>query len=331
MATIKDIAAKAGVSIATVSRVLSHDETLNAQEETKKRIFEIAEEMEYTPRAQKKRRKKLKIGVFYSYSPKEELEDPYYLSIRLSIEKAIREKRYRQQTVTKEDTKESLAVLDGVLCTGTFGRSMTACIESWEKPVVFLDACPKPGKFDAIVTDYRQAVADILDYFIVNGHTRIGVIGGSETDEDGEQVHDQRMEEFQTYLSGKGLYHPEYVKTGSYHAQYGYRLLKELQEENHMPTALFAVNDSIAAGCYKAAYEMGLMIPEDISIVGFNDIPNAKYMTPPLTTVKLHTDFMGEHAVQMLEEQVMGDRDICIRVTVPATLCIRDSVCKKDS
>ena len=67
MATIKDIAAKAGVSIATVSRVLNHDETLNAQEETKKRIFEIAEELEYKVRAQKKRRKKLKIGVFYSY------------------------------------------------------------------------------------------------------------------------------------------------------------------------------------------------------------------------------------------------------------------------
>ena len=69
MATIKDIAAKAGVSIATVSRVLNHDETLNAQEETKKRIFEIAEELEYEVRAQKKRRRKLKIGVFYSYSP----------------------------------------------------------------------------------------------------------------------------------------------------------------------------------------------------------------------------------------------------------------------
>ena len=78
MATIKDIAAKAGVSIATVSRVLNHDETLNAQEETKKRIFEIAEELEYEVRAQKKRRRKLKIGVFYSYSPEEELQDPYY-------------------------------------------------------------------------------------------------------------------------------------------------------------------------------------------------------------------------------------------------------------
>ena len=79
MVTIKDIAAKAGVSIATVSRVLNHDETLNAQDETKKRIFEIAEELEYEPRVQKKRKKKLKIGMFCSYSPTEELEDPYYL------------------------------------------------------------------------------------------------------------------------------------------------------------------------------------------------------------------------------------------------------------
>ena len=74
MATIKDIATKAGVSIATVSRVLNHDETLNAQEETKQKIFEIAEELEYEVRTQKKRRKKLKVGVFYSYSPEEELQ-----------------------------------------------------------------------------------------------------------------------------------------------------------------------------------------------------------------------------------------------------------------
>ena len=90
MATIKDIAAKAGVSIATVSRVLNHDETLNAQEETKKRIFEIAEELEYKVRAQKKRRKKLKIGVFYSYSPEEELEDPYYLLSLIHISEPTR-------------------------------------------------------------------------------------------------------------------------------------------------------------------------------------------------------------------------------------------------
>ena len=105
MATIKDIAARAGVSIATVSRVLNHDETLNAQEETKQRIMEIAEELEYEVRVQKKRKKKLKIGVFCSYSPKEELEDPYYLCIRLAIEKKLEEEGYA--VVLAKDGKEA--------------------------------------------------------------------------------------------------------------------------------------------------------------------------------------------------------------------------------
>lgn len=87
MVTIKDIADKAKVSPATVSRVLNHDDSLNVKETTRKRIFEIAEELEYSRRITKKVTKKLKIGTFYSYSPEEELEDPYYLCIRLAIEK----------------------------------------------------------------------------------------------------------------------------------------------------------------------------------------------------------------------------------------------------
>ena len=176
MATIKDIAAKAGVSIATVSRVLNHDETLNAQDETKKRIFEIAEELEYEPRIQKKRKKKLKIGVFCSYSPTEELEDPYYLCIRLSIEKTLEEEGYRKQSVTPEDTRESLEGVDGIICTGTFAPSVVERVGSWGKPIVFIDACPDLSRFDAVVIDYRKSVMEILDYFIENGHTKIGLI-----------------------------------------------------------------------------------------------------------------------------------------------------------
>ena len=140
MATIKDIAAKAGVSIATVSRVLNHDETLNAQEETKKRIFEIAEELEYEVRAQKKRRRKLKIGVFYSYSPEEELQDPYYLCIRLAIEKKLEEEGYTKVIVKLDDSPEMINGLDGVICTGTFTKKMVEAIEIWECPVIFIDA-----------------------------------------------------------------------------------------------------------------------------------------------------------------------------------------------
>lgn len=326
MATIKDIAVKAGVSIATVSRVLNHDETLNAQEETKQRIFEIAEELEYELRVQKKRKRKLKVGVFYSYSPKEELEDPYYLCIRLAIEKKLEEEGYRKQTVSLADTAESLSGVDGIICTGTFGHSMVERIGSWGKPVVFIDASPDLNRFDAIVIDYRQAVTGILDYFIENGHTKIGFIGCTEADGDGKELSDPRTTTFKEYLSQKGMYHPEYVKMGLYHARYGYRLLKELYEEGNLPTALFVANDSMAAGSYKAAYELGLAIPEDISIIGFNDIPTAKYMIPPLTTVRLYMEFMGKHAVHMLEERLLNGRDICIKATVPTKLYVRDSV-----
>lgn len=89
MATITDIADKAGVSISTVSRVLNYDETLNVPDETKQKVFEAAEELEYTLKEKKKRKKKLNIGVYYSYSLEEELADIYYLSVRVAIEKKL--------------------------------------------------------------------------------------------------------------------------------------------------------------------------------------------------------------------------------------------------
>lgn len=326
MATIKEIAAKAGVSIATVSRVLNHDETLNAQEETKQRIFEIAEQLEYELKTQKKRKKRLKVGVLYTYTPAEELEDPYYLCIRLAIENELDEEGYKKVQITMDDTPESLNKVDGIICTGTFSESMFGKIESWNKPTVFIDANANIQKFDSVVIDYKQAVIEVLDYFIEKGHTKIGFIGCAETDGDGRKLEDGRAITVKEYLISKDLYRPEYIKTGLYYAKYGYKLFKELYELEDVPTAIFVANDSMAAGCYKAAYEIGLKIPEDISIIGFNDIPTAKYMIPPLTTVKVQMEFMGEYAVHMLEERILEDRELCMKVTLPAKLHIRDSV-----
>ena len=165
-----------------------------------------------------------------------------------------------------------------------------------------------------------------MDCFIANGHTKIGFVGCAEKDKDGRELKDERMDAVKKYLTEKGLYHPEYIKTGLYHAKYGYQLLKELYEEGNLPTALFVANDSMAVGCYKAAYELGLKIPDDISLIGFNDIPTAKYMIPPLTTVRLYMEFMGEYSVRMLEERVLGERELCLKVTVPTKLYLRDSV-----
>ena len=91
-------------------------------------------------------------------------------------------------------------------------------------------------------------------------------------------------------------------------------------------TAVFVANDSLAIGCYKAVHENGLAIPEDISVVGYNDIPAAKYLVPPLTTVHLYMDFMGEQAVLVLAERILTGREISIQTLIPAKLVIRESV-----
>lgn len=103
-------------------------------------------------------------------------------------------------------------------------------------------------------------------------------------------------------------------------------MMKELLELPDRPTAVFVANDSLAIGCYKAVHEDGLAIPEDISVVGYNDIPAAKYLVPPLTTVHLYMDFMGEQAVLVLAERILTGREISIQTLIPAKLVIRESV-----
>ena len=241
---------------------------------------------------------------FFTSNPEEELQDPYYLCIRLAIEKKLEEEGYTKVIVKLDDSPEMINGLDGVICTGTFTKKMVEAIEIWECPVIFIDADPNPKRFDSIVVDYRRAVEEIVSYLVGCGHTKIGMIGCREVDKEGDEVLDTRIQHFQNALKKRGLYHPEYTKFGAYYAKYGYKLLKEFYEEGNLPTALFVANDSMAAGSYRAAYELGLKIPDDISIIGFNDIPTAKYMVPPLTTVRLYMEFMGEYAVKLLEERI---------------------------
>lgn len=326
MATLKEIAEKAGVSLATVSRTLNCDESLNIQDETKKRIFEAAEELEYHHLAKKKRKKKLKIGVYYSYSPEEELDDPYYLYIRVAIEQKIEEEGYRKFLITMADTPETVAKLDGIIALGTFSDSVVKKIESFQKPVVFVDANPDDEKFDSIVINFQEAVPKIIDYFRSHGHKKIAIIGSKEMDSDGKEVFEHRGGIFEVYMKTLGLYQEEYVKRGACNPREGYKLFKELMELDVPPTAIFVVNDSMVAGCYKAASELELRIPQDISIIGFNDIPTAKYMIPPLTTVHLHMKFMGERAVDILADRILTEREVCIKITVPTKLIERESV-----
>lgn len=193
MATIKDIAEKAGVSISTVSRVLNYDETLNVPDETKQKVFEAAEELDYIVKEKKKRKKKLNIGVYYSYSIEEELVDTYYLYVRVAIEKKIALENQKRRIVTAEDTEESLKNVDGIICLGTFNRQMLKKIEGFHKPVVFVDSSPDESKFDSVVINFERATKKVLDYLSGMEHKKIAFIGGFETDALGNAIDDMEL------------------------------------------------------------------------------------------------------------------------------------------
>lgn len=326
MSTIKDIAELAGVSVATVSRVLNYDETLNAQEETKKKVFEAAEQLEYHMKEKKKRKRKLKLGVICSYSPEEELEDPFYLAVRIAIEKEIEENGFKRIPLSLDDGMEHLTAVDGIICVGTFSRTNVKKIDNTQKPHIYVDAVGNRNTGDSIITDIRHSVQQVMEYLWDQGHRRIGFVGGRELYSDGREILDSRLPVFQRFLKEKGVLDESLIRVGGYTARHGYRLMKEILKEMNYPTAIFAANDSLAVGCYRAIQESGLRIPEDISVVGFNDISMAKYLAPPLTTVHVHMNFMGRRAVKMLAERLQQERSVNIHVSVSAELVVRESV-----
>lgn len=326
MATIKEIAEKAKVSITTVSRVLNYDETLNVQDETRQRIFEIAEQMDYKIKDKKRKKRKLKIGVLYSYSLEEELEDTYYLSVRVAIEKKINEEGYKKFRINSKMEKEELPHLDGIICLGTFSHSMIEKVKTYQKPTIFVDAVADTDIFDSIIHDIKTSVVKVMDYLMEQGHRKIAFIGGYEVDSDGKAVEDSRNTTYEEYMRSKELFKEEYIKLSGYAPKDGYNRMRELLELADRPTAVFVANDSLAIGCYKAINEKGLLIPKDISIIGYNDISAAKYLVPPLTTIRLHMEFMGERAVDILAERILTEREIPVQTWIPSQLIIRESV-----
>lgn len=326
MATIKDIAEKARVSAATVSRVLNYDDTISVLDETRRRIFEIAASLEYERNNGKRKKIKLKIGLVCSYSHAEELSDPFYLTVRVAVEKKMDDEGFVRSAIPIESLAASIPPVHGLICLGTFSRSTVEKIAALKKPVVFVDCNPDEGRFDSVVIDMEKAVIGVLDYLRKNGHSAIAFIGGSEIDSDGKEVQDIRSDVYVNYMKKHNIWRQEYLCKGDYSPKCGYSFMKELLAQDNPPTAIFVVNDSIAVGAYKAAHELGWKVPDHISIVGFNDISSAKYMVPPLTTVGLHMRTMGRQAVSLLVDRIRSDREVPVKVVIPCRLIVRESV-----
>lgn len=329
--TIKDIAKAAQVSPATVSRVLNYDETLQVTIQTKKKIFEAAEKLSYKPKKKKNGVVGKNIGFCFAITPEQELEDAFYISLRFEIESLLKIEGRTSQIITKQDSKKTVKNIDGIICVGLFSDEDIEWLDSLEKPLLFADSCPDPDKFSSVIFDLPYATEKVMSYLISLGHKKIGFIGGKDLISQSEMQNakeDPRHATHKRYLTEMGNYTEEFVKVGNFSPRDGYVLFKELMEKGNRPTAIFIANDSLATGCYKAAHEMNIHIPNDVSLIGFNDLPSAQYMIPPLTTVRLDINYMAEVAVELLVKTIENNLSLPIQIIIPSQLILRDSTKK---
>lgn len=333
MPTIRDIAQKANVSPATVSRVLNGDPSINVTARTKRRIFEVAEDLAYTKHKRQKNhtKKRLRIAVFHWYTIEQEINDPYFISIRIGVQRACRELGILFDVIYREDRGQNPFeehLYDGVIMIGSFNKETQNYITDRFSSVVFVNSEDDEGKHDSVRVDFRALSRDVLYYLINQGHNKIAYIGGREKiSSEPNQNPDPRELEYIEVMHQNKIYYGPYVLVGDYSSSSGYELAKQLllQNVDRPPTALFCGNDSIALGASKAIQECGYKIPEDISLFGVNDIPTLQYTSPSLSSVKIHTEFMGEIALRLLNERMKKERQLKLSVNVPYELIHRES------
>ncbi|MDO4908452.1 MAG: LacI family DNA-binding transcriptional regulator [Corynebacterium sp.] len=326
MPTIKDIAAKAKVSVATVSRVLNNDETMSATQETRDKIFAIADELGYTKHKRNNQVTNRSLAIIQWFSEAEETDDLYYYSIRIGIERKAQELGYEIIRIFNNDPIDPIEKVDAVIAVGKYSSAQILHFSRLNPVIFFVDSDTLEQGFTCITTDFSHAVVEVLDHFIHKGHRHIGMITGSErTSDQTEELEDPRIQTFTYYLEQRGLFNANYVYTGVFSTQSGYELMKEALEEHgdDLPDAFFIASDALAVGALRALQEAGKNVPEDVSIISFNDTAIAKQVFPPLSSVSVFTEEMGARAVSEAHaylEHAIPDVPYLIRLGTHLTL-----------
>ncbi|MCM3630642.1 LacI family DNA-binding transcriptional regulator [Paenibacillus glycanilyticus] len=335
MATIKQIASEAGVSPATVSRVLNNDLTLSVSDETRSRIFSIAEQLQYKPARLKRMKQEkllstLRIGLVMWSTLEDEHSDPYFGAIRRGIETRCEELGIGIDKVIRGVLKTELTPLtelDGLIVVGSVDDQEINRLYPHKERVIFVNHDMTPDDCDSVQLNFAQAMKEVLRHLYELGHAEIGFIGGSSDpslQRDEGHYEDQRTRIFAELQQKRGIYNPNLMYLADWSSNGGYEAMLRMLDDGYRPSACFIASDPMAVGALRALHERGLRVPEDMAVIGFDDIEVSAFLTPPLTTVRVHTELMGRTAVQLLLERVEG-REITSHITINTKLVVRES------
>jgi len=304
--TIQDVAKKAKVSVSTVSRVLNGK--ADVASETQERILSVIEDLGYTTnlaaRSMRSRKKNL-VGLIMP-----DIAYPFAIEVMKGVNRAIAESEFDLLVYTTGDVRKSgrasheqkyVSLLTNSISDGVIIVAPVAGEFNIDAPIVSIDPLASNPNYPAVHATNYQGSLEAMEYLIKLGHKRIGYISGRAELESSNR----RLMGYRDGLKKGGIKVDEQlIAAGDYTTETGVSGARQLLALKNPPTAIFASNDQMAIGVFQVAEEMGIRIPDDLSVVGFDNITESKYMG--LTTVDQFIAEMGYVATQMLIKIING-------------------------
>lgn len=331
--TLKNIADSTGASVSTVFRVLKGT-SKNMDAQKRQKIIDTAEKLGYLEKKLKSNSpQKFKIWCILA-SENENFSFPFFAELLSGIqsEAAAQVGKYLIEISTfnisdpvlmSQLGKESP---NGVIVLGRNDPSNIAFLSSHIKYLVYVGLNPMQS-MDEVVCDAKKGIKTIVDYLYSLGHESLAFIGSTYIN---QTVKECRFEGFLQALKDHGLtYESDWVENCLLTSKDGYFAAKELVGLSNRPTAIICANDDVAIGAVRAIEEIGLSVPGDISITGFDDINSAAYIKPSLTTITVPKQDLGRYAVRTLLDMIESRRDYHITITLPFKLIVRESTAKR--
>ena len=328
--TLRSVAEHVGLTVSTISAVLnSSSASHSVPESTKKRIVAAARDLNYSPNffARSLRVKRTyTIGVIL-----EEIGDPYGSLIMSGIEGYLRKQNFFFLTVAHRHDQKLLATYSAMLRERGVEGFITVDTSLTEEPSLPTVAVPghrKVKRMTNIVLDHHRAASMALKHLVDLGHEKIAFMKGSTVSVDS----DERWNAICEVAEDLGFcIQPELIvqlEGDDPTPNLGYPFAKQLLARKQPFTALFAYNDISAIGSICAFHEASLRVPEDVSVVGFDDIQSAAYINPPLTTVKQPLQKMGEIAARTLVDRIEGRVKYVSEIMIEPEFVVRRSTAR---
>ncbi|MGE5679185.1 MAG: LacI family DNA-binding transcriptional regulator [Pseudomonadota bacterium] len=334
--TIKDVAKKAGVDPSTVSRVIADNPRISAK--TKEKVLKVMEELEFHPNAIARSlasRSTKTIGVIMPHSTEQVFVNPFFTEVMRGIGVSALKRGYNVLFSTGSTGEEEYRAtnslvnekrVDGlILLTSRIGDKTIANLGKKRFPFVVVGKPSNTEDANWVDNDNLEAGFQATEHLISLGHKRIGFIGG----EFSYVFMGERFKGYKKALDAYGIkFDKELLSLGEFVEEGGYMAAGRLIEQFNCPTAIVVADDLMAFGAIRAIRQKGLSIPEDISIIGFNDTPMASYMDPPLSSVEIFVYELGYNASEMLINQLQENIGHKRHIIIPTRLISRKSTAR---